>query len=118
MASRGRPAATAAAAAAAAAAMARGQEPRRGERKRTGEKRRKKGEGESGTQEAPETGCGQLFTSWRMIHLGVCALTKPVYVDLRGPPPPPPRRRTRKEMFEISILQFSRRASLLFIFPF
>lgn len=23
--------------------------------------------GESGTQEAPETGCGQLFTSWRMI---------------------------------------------------
>lgn len=39
-----------------------------------GEKRRKKGEGESGTQEAPETGCGQLFTSWRMIHLGVARL--------------------------------------------
>lgn len=43
-------------------------------RKRTGEKRRKKGEGESGTQEAPETGCGQLFTSWRMIYLGVARL--------------------------------------------
>lgn len=45
----------------------------RGGRK-TGEKRRKKGEGESGTQEAPETGCGQLFTSWRMIYLGVARL--------------------------------------------
>lgn len=72
----------------------------RGGRKR-GQKRRKKDEGESGTQEAPETGCGQLFTSWRMIHLGV--LTKPVYVDLRGPPPPPTPPPCEKGSIEISI---------------
>lgn len=57
------------------------------------EKRRKKGEGESGTQEAVETGCGQLFTSWRMIHVDVVASLRNLcvyvsyvsYVDLRGP---------------------------------
>lgn len=56
----------------------RGREQGRRERKR--EERRR---WESGTQETPETGCGQLFTSWRMIYHDV-ALTKPAYVDLRG----------------------------------
>lgn len=63
------------------------------------ERRRKKGEGESGTQEAPETGCGQLFTSWRMIPQRG-ALTKPVYVDLQGPSLPLLR---EKGSIEISI---------------
>lgn len=55
-----------------------------GGRRKGREERRK---GESGTQEAPETGCGQLFTSWRMIPRGAAvpnALVK--RVDLRSRP--------------------------------
>lgn len=68
------------------------------EEDRRGEKRRKKGEGESGTQEAPETGCGQLFTSWRMIHLSVLSAYETCIRGPSGLVATARRRRTKKEV--------------------
>lgn len=96
-----------------------GGDARREGKKRTGEKRRKKGEGESGTQEAPETGCGQLFTSWRMIHLSVLSAYETcIYVDLQGSSPPPAAAVRKRKYRNIDPISHFSRCFITLYLPF